>query len=74
MLSVDTDPSGALSWAKKEDFPWPTILEPEITKHSGEWDFYQKVESIVPFYMLIDGDGNVLATDKEAAFEKAGLK
>jgi len=74
MLSVDKDPSDALSWAKKENFPWPTILESEISKHSEKWNFYQEIESIVPFYMLIDGDGNVLATDKKTAFEKADLK
>lgn len=56
-VSADTDKKDAEEWAKKEKFPWPTVL-PDDVKRSG-LDKY--AGSGVPHYVLIDKDGKQIA-------------
>lgn len=55
--SVDKDLDKAAEWAKKESFPWPTVLQPDIEK-----TLLKDIEVAgVPTYVLLDKDGNELA-------------
>ena len=64
-LSRDNDKGSALDWAKKESFPWPTIMKSDtgefFTKHYGGG---------VPTYVLIDREGTKIATGKADIFAK----
>lgn len=66
-LSRDDDKGDALNWAKKEKFPWPTIMQDDtssfFSKHFG---------GAVPTFVLIDCDGKVLANDERTIFENLG--
>ena len=74
MLSLAQDPSAALAWAKKEDFPWPTISSKAFAQNQTKWSFVKEMGNSVPFYMALDADGKVLAKGrKEAVFKAAGL-
>ena len=69
-FTYDESDEDALKWAKKEKFPWPTILKSkqkatDLEKFAGEY---------VPEYILINKDGKVIANGKEECFaEIAGL-
>ena len=55
--SVDSDVSEAEGWAKKESFPWPTVLKTDLEK-----TLLKDIEiKGVPTYILLDKDGNELA-------------
>ncbi len=55
--SVDQDATKAAEWAKKESFPWPTVLKPDLEK-----TLLKDIEvKGVPTYALLDRDGNILA-------------
>ena len=56
-VSADSDKKSAEEWAKKEKFPWPTVL-PEDAKRSGLDKF---AGGGVPHYVLIDKEGKQLA-------------
>ena len=53
-VSVDRDQDKAVGWAKKESFPWPTILMSDIQKTMVK----DIKTNAVPTYVLIDKDGN----------------
>lgn len=56
LVSGDEDVSAATAWAKKESFPWPTVLNADIEK-----TFIKDIKtSGVPTYILVDRDGNEL--------------
>ncbi|MBT8037942.1 MAG: hypothetical protein KJO21_10400 [Verrucomicrobiae bacterium] len=65
-FSRDRTPAAALVWAKKEKFTWPHIL-PSRHRDSG---LQKYAKNFVPYYMLIDKDGKILAEGKQAVFAK----
>ena len=66
-ISQDRDDGPATEWAAKEGFPWLTIL-PDDTERSGLMDYYTR--RVVPFYTMVDGDGNEVANGSSAVFNK----
>ena len=66
--SMDHDPAKAAEWAKKESFPWPTVLNEDIAKTA--------LKDVVvlgpPSYVLMDRDGKILAQahDSETVMNK----
>ena len=64
-LSRDGDKGAAADWAKKEKFPWPTIMQDDTSEF-----FLKHYGGGVPTYVLIDREGNKLATGKAAIFDK----
>lgn len=70
-VSYDNEDKAAADWAKKEGFPWPTVLRSQA-EASGLEAF---AGDFVPEYVLLDKDGKVLARGKDEAFVKiAALK
>ena len=67
-VSLDSNKQKAQTWAAKERFPWLHVL-PEKVNSSGLKKFH--TSGSVPFYCLIDGDGEVLAKGSKASFAKA---
>jgi hypothetical protein len=65
-LSYDDEPTEALAWAKKEQFPWLTVLEPKVPSV----DLEEFTDGGVPDYVLLSADGEVLARGKDEVFEK----
>ena len=65
-FSYDEDVAEATKWAKKEGFPWLTVLEP---KHKAS-DLEKFAGEFVPEYLLISHEGKVLAKGKDECFEK----
>jgi thioredoxin-related protein len=56
-VSVDRDAKKAVAWAKKESFPWPTILMTDIEK-----TLVKDIKTnAVPTYVLIDKDGKEIS-------------
>ena len=66
-VSRDQDKESAEEWAKKEKFPWPTVL-PDNFERCGLSAF---AGNGVPHYVLLDKDGNKLAEGLQAALAKA---
>lgn len=66
LFSLDRDAAAALVWAKKENFPWAHIL-PDRHRASG---LKKYAKSYVPYFMLIDKGGKILAEGKQAVFAK----
>lgn len=66
LFSKDRNDAAALGWAKKENFPWAHIL-PKQHNRSG---LKKYAKSYVPYYMLIDKDGKILAEGKRAVLAK----
>ena len=65
-FSHDESDGDALKWAKKEKFPWLTVLPgrrkaADLEKFAGEY---------VPEYLLISKDGEVVAKGKDECFAK----
>lgn len=65
-FSYDENDDAALKWAKKEKFPWPTVLKgkqkaTELEKFAGQY---------VPEYLLVSKDGEVVAKGKDGCFAK----
>lgn len=57
--SADSDEGSMEDWAKKEKFPWPTIK----FKSARKIDEITKLAPRgVPGYVLVDAEGNVLAS------------
>jgi len=67
-VSLDRSESSAVGWAKKEKFPWLTILPDDVKTKSGVIKFKQG--SGVPSYVLLKADGEVISTGS-GVFEKA---
>lgn len=65
-FSLDRSDKAALTWAKKEKFPWAHIL-PAKHKASG---LEKYAKNYVPYYMLIDKEGKILAEGSQAVFAK----
>ena len=68
-VSQDYETKDAEKWAAKEKFPWLTVL-PENYQGSGLRDYY--TEAIVPFYTMVDAQGEEVARGAEAIFAKIG--
>ena len=65
MIHVSLEDAGEHEkWAQKETFPWLTLPKEEI----GEF-----IENLsgrgVPYYVLVDFDGNVIAQGSGAVFD-----
>jgi len=65
-FSLDRADAAALAWAKKESFPWAHILP---AKH-GASGLQKYAKNFVPYYMLIDKEGKILAEGSQAVFSK----
>ena len=65
-VSLDRDPNAALSWAKKEKFPWPSIPNSAL-QATGMNKF--KVRA-VPTYILVDKDGKEISRNLSAVYAK----
>ena len=65
-FSLDRTPDAALAWAKKEKFPWPHVM---ADKHTDS-GLKKYMKRFVPYYMLVDADGNILAEGNPAVFDK----
>jgi hypothetical protein len=64
MMSYDKSSEDALAWAKKESFPWPTVLGDDKKEvHFGSVEVLS-----IPTYILFDKDGKVVAKGKEKIF------
>jgi hypothetical protein len=62
-VSVDNDLSKAVAWAKKESFPWPTILKTDIQK-----TLVKNIKTnAVPTYVLIDKEGKEITRAHDSA-------
>ncbi len=59
------DKAPALAWAKKEQFPWPHIMQKDMGRFLGKY-----FKNVAPTYALIDREGKVLANGKAAIFAK----
>lgn len=66
MVSGDRDPDEALAWAKKESFPWPTVLNHDYFNVP----FGQIKVNSVPTYVLFDKYGNELMRGKKKVFKE----
>ena len=67
LVSADRDPAKAVAWAKKESFPWPTILMTDIKKTLIK-DIKTK---FVPTYVLVDKDGKeILRGNSDSLIKK----
>ena len=54
MMSYDKAAKDTLAWAKKESFPWPTVLWQDTGKvHFGSAEILS-----IPTYLLFDKNGN----------------
>lgn len=66
MMSYDKTKEAALTWAKKESFPWPTVLGDDKAKVA-----FGDAEVLgVPTYILFDKHGKELMRGKENIFKK----
>jgi len=66
LVSLDRDAGTAKKWAKKEKFPWPTVLQKDyrasgLNKYAGRG---------VPHYVMINRKGKVICTGKHQCFAK----
>ncbi|MGJ8697484.1 MAG: hypothetical protein ACSHYF_14295 [Verrucomicrobiaceae bacterium] len=64
-LSADQSKKAAEDWAKKENFPWPTVLSTSLSE-----SLEARVGQTLPGYFLYSADGELLAKGKEDAFKK----
>ena len=62
--SLDRTKEAAAKWAKKENFPWAHVL---ADKHTAS-GLKKYAKNFVPYYMLIDKDGKILAEGAQAVF------
>lgn len=67
LYSLDSSDDSALDWAKKEKFPWAHILSDKHSK-SGLSKYKKR---FVPYFVMIDGAGEILAEGKNGVFAKA---
>ncbi|NNC90316.1 MAG: hypothetical protein HKN82_17825 [Akkermansiaceae bacterium] len=65
-VSYDKDEAAAVAWARKENFPWPTVPSSKV-EASGLGAY---AGDFVPDYVLLDKDGQVLVKGKKEAFQK----
>lgn len=68
-ISQDNSDGPAEQWAADEKFPWLTIL-PDDTERSGLLEY--RTRPVVPFYTMVDGEGNEVANGSAAIFSKIG--
>lgn len=75
LFSVDQSQDRATAWAKKENFPWPTIT-PETLKKEGQAlrPLIQHFGRRIPEYLLFDKEGKFVEKgSKSSLFAKVGL-
>jgi len=66
-ISLDRDGSAAARWASGAGFPWLTVL----FRDSGRSGLLQyRTADSVPYFVLVDADGNSVANGASAAFAK----
>jgi hypothetical protein len=66
-ISQDRSEDAAEQWAAKEGFPWLTILPGDSKRREFE-EYYTR--RVVPFYTMVDAEGNEVATGSSAVFAK----
>lgn len=67
-ISRDQNDGAAEEWATEEQFPWLTVL-PDDAERSGLLEY--RTRNVVPFYTMVDADGNEVASGSSAVFRKA---
>ncbi|MAS93813.1 MAG: hypothetical protein CMO55_11530 [Verrucomicrobiales bacterium] len=67
-VSHDSDEDSAEDWAVKEKFPWLTVL-PGDRVADDLMEF--KVKNVVPHYILVNAEGEMLAEGKSEVLSKA---
>ena len=65
-FTYDESDEEALKWAKKEKFPWPTILKDK----QKATDLEKFAGNFVPEYLLVSKDGEVVVKGKDECFAK----
>ena len=66
-VSRDQDNDAATAWAAEVEFPWPTVLPRDVDR-SGLLE--HRTGNFVPHYVMLDGEGKVVADDTAAIFSK----
>jgi len=66
-VSEDEGEGSAENWARKQEFPWLTVL-PKQAKRSKIFQY--KTRNVVPFYILVDAQGEQLAVGRNKVFAK----
>ena len=66
-VSRDQAEDAAQDWAAAEKFPWLTVL-PDDVERSDLMQF--RTRNAVPFYTMVDKDGNEVANGSGAIFAK----
>ena len=67
-VSRDRSDDDAEEWAEEEGFPWYTVLPDDV--EDSELMEYRPNNS-VPYYVIVDAEGNSLASGSTAVFAKA---
>ena len=70
LMSADRGDAAALSWSKKENFPWPQIMKSNVSR---EFNFMKHRSRYVPQYLLVDKDGNKVADGLGPSLSKLGI-
>lgn len=66
MASLDSTEDAAAAWAEEAQFPWPTVMKEDLAKT----DIMEHQGRGVPHYVLVNKEGEALATGKEACLAK----
>lgn len=66
-VSRDQDDNAATVWAAQTNFPWLTVMPRDVDR-SGLLE--HRTANSVPHYVMLDGEGNVVANDSAAVFRK----
>lgn len=66
-VSLDSSEDSAEEWAAAEKFPWLTVAPGDVER--SDLKEYHTSGS-VPFYTLVDGEGNSIATGSSGVFSK----
>jgi len=67
LFSLDRSDEPALKWAKKESFSWAHILPDKHRKSR----LLKYKKPFVPYYVMIDKEGEILAEGKDGILAKA---
>lgn len=66
-ISRDSDDKAAEGWAEENKFPWPTLMKDDAERSELLMSFYG---GGVPTYVMIDREGNKVASGKGAIWAK----
>ncbi len=70
-MSADRTDSAALTWSKKENFPWPQVMAKNVSR---EFNFMKHRSRYVPQYLLIDNKGEKVAEGLSGSLKMLGIQ